>query len=151
MRIAIGSDHAGYALKKHLVEWLSQRGIETREVGPHRMDPCDDYPDFARATAAAVLSGESDSGIVICSTGIGSCIAANKVPGIRAAVCHDTVSARMSKQHNDANVLCLGATIVGASLAEEIVGVWVNNSFSGEERHRRRLAKVAEIEAAGER
>jgi len=146
MRVAVGSDHAGYELKKRTLEWLAARGIEVLDLGPLEYDVNDDYPDFARAVAETVGSGRADLGIVICSTGVGSCIAANKVPQVRAALCHDSFSARMSRAHNDANVLCLGANIVGPSLAREIVEAWLSGSFSGEERHRRRLAKIAAIE-----
>jgi ribose 5-phosphate isomerase B len=149
MRIAIGSDHAGYDMKKQLSDWLSHRGVDVRDVGAHSLDPSDDYPDFAVAVARRVQKGESDGGIVVCSTGVGSCIAAGKVRGVRAALCHDAFCARMCREHNDANVLCLGADIVGAALAREIVGAWIDASFSGEERHRRRLAKVADIETSG--
>jgi ribose 5-phosphate isomerase B len=139
----------GYELKERLGEWLGAQGIEVHDVGPERYDSSDDYPDYALAVSKRVRDGESNLGIVVCSTGIGSCIAANKVPGVRAAVCHDTFSARMSREHNAANVLCLGSNIVGAALAQEIVGAWAGASFSGEERHRRRLEKVAGIEASG--
>jgi len=146
VRIAIGSDHAGYDLKVFLRDRLASQAVEVHDVGPDRLEPGDDYPDFARAVADSVARGESDLGIMICSTGVGSCIAANKVPGIRAALCHDTFSARMSRLHNDANVLCLGASVLGPALAEEIVETWIGEAFSGEERHRRRLDKVAKIE-----
>jgi len=156
MRIAIGSDHAGYHLKAHLRQWLASGAgrdrlkpvlpLEVRDVGPEALDPGDDYPDFARAVAASVAEGESDLGIMICSTGVGSCIAANKVRGVRAALCHDSFSARMSRAHNDANVLCLGANVVGQGLAEEIVAAWLETPFSGEPRHRCRLEKVMRLE-----
>jgi ribose 5-phosphate isomerase B len=148
MRIAIGSDHAGYDLKNHLGRRLTSQGVEVNDAGPHELDPADDYPDFAHAVARAVQSRESDLGIVVCSTGAGSCMAANKVRGVRAALCHDAFCARMSREHNDANVLCLGANIVGMALAEEITDAWVAGSFSGEERHRRRVDKLAGIEAS---
>ncbi|MDH5201536.1 MAG: ribose-5-phosphate isomerase [Candidatus Bathyarchaeota archaeon] len=150
MRIAIGSDHAGYHLKEHLREWLSARNIEIHDVGPHSFDPTDDYPDFARAVADSVRTAESDLGLIVCSTGVGSCIAANKIPGVRAALCHDTFSARMSRLHNDANVLCLGSNVVAPGLAEEILAAWLASSFSGEERHRRRVDKIAQIESRPE-
>jgi len=151
MKVAIGSDHAGYHLKQRLRDWLASRDIPLHDVGPASLDPADDYPDFARAVAQSVQSGQADLGVLVCSTGVGSCIAANKLPGIRAALCHDTFCARLSKLHNDANVLCLGANIVGPALAEEILGVWLATSFSGEDRHRRRLAKIAGLEAPPER
>ena len=147
MRIAIGSDHAGYHLKEHLRDSLAAGGIEVRDVGPNSLDPTDDYPDFARSVAQSVITGRADLGIVVCSTGGGSCSAANKFPGVRAALCHDTLCARLSRLHNDANVLCLGANVLGPGLADEIVAAWLAASFSGEQRHRRRLEKVARIEA----
>jgi ribose 5-phosphate isomerase B len=146
MRIAIGADHAGFALKTELVAWLGQRGLTCRDVGAACYQPDDDYPDYAVAVAQAVAAGEAELGIVVCGTGVGSCIAANKVPGVRAAVCSDTFSARGSRAHNDANVLCLGERVVGVGLAEEVVAAWLGESFSGDERHRRRLAKVRALE-----
>ena len=150
MRIAIGSDHAGYRLKTHLRQWLEERDCEVRDLGPAALDPADDYPDFAHAVARSVQRGECDLGIVICSTGVGSCMAANKLRGVRAALCHEGFSARRSREHNNANVLCLGADIVGQSLAEEIVAVWLQASFTGEARHRRRLEKIVQLETASE-
>lgn len=146
MRIAIGSDHAGYDLKRLLLDWLAANAFEVADVGAHSLDPGDDYPDFARAVAESVIGGEADLGIMICSTGVGSCIAANKFRGIRAALCHDTFSAHMSRLHNDANVLCLGANVVALGLAQEIVEAWLSASFSEGERHRRRIGKVAQLE-----
>ena len=150
MRVAIGSDHAGYQLKEHLRDWLAARDTEVNDVGPRALDPADDYPDFAVAVGEAVRTGRADLGIVICSTGIGSCIAANKLPGVRAALCHDTFSARLSRLHNDANVLCLGADVVAAKLAEELLAAWLSASFSGEERHRRRVEKISRLEPVGQ-
>ncbi len=146
MRIALGSDHAGYHLKVHLAKWLAARDIAVLDVGPHALDPTDDYPDFARAVAQSVQRGESDLGIIVCSTGVGSCIAANKLRGVRAAVCHDTFSARQSRAHTDVNVLCLGAAIIGFGLAEEIAAVWLETCVSGEARHRRRVEKIMHLE-----
>ena len=147
MRVAIGSDHAGYQLKEHVRTWMAERRIDVRDVGPRTFDPADDYPDFARAVAELVRTGQADLGVVICATGVGSCIVANKVRGVRAALVHEAFSARLSRLHNDANVLCLGAGIVAPRYAEEILAAWLEVSFSGEERHRRRLDKVAQIEA----
>jgi ribose 5-phosphate isomerase B len=149
MRVAIGADHAGYTLKELVREWLAERGIEAVDVGASSLDPTDDYPDFASLVARSVLEGQTDLGIMICSTGVGSCIAANKIRGVRAALCHDTFCAEMSRRHNDATVLCLGANVIAQGLAREIVETWVAETFSGEERHRRRLAKVAAIECEG--
>lgn len=146
MRIAIGSDHAGYELKEHLREWLKERGLEVTDLGPVCFDPADDYPDFASEVAQSVARQEAALGIVICSTGVGSCIAANKVRGVRAALCHDTFCARMSRSHNDANVLCLGANVVGPGLAQDIIDTWLGTPFSEEQRHRRRVAKIAGME-----
>jgi ribose 5-phosphate isomerase B len=149
MRIAVGSDHAGYELKRHIVEWLAERGVDHTDVGARALDPEDDYPDFARAVCRAVLSRECDFGIIICATGVGSCIAANKLSGIRAALCGDTFCAKYSRLHNDANVLCLGGRVVGPGLALQIVETWIGEPFGDEERHRRRLEKVARLEERG--
>ena len=150
MRIAVGSDHVGFELKQLVKGWLGEDAIDVLDVGPESFDPTDDYTDFARRVAESVARGEADLGIVVCSTGQGSCMAANKVKGIRAALCHDLFSARMSKLHNDANVLCLGSSVVGALLAREIVATWLATSFTGEARHCRRIEKIARIEAESE-
>jgi len=150
MRVAIGSDHTGYQLKSLIIEWLGERKIECHDVGPHAFDPDDDYPDFAVPVAKAVAARDCDLGIIICATGIGSCIAANKVGGIRSALCHDTYSARHSRLHNDANVLCLGARVVGEGLAREVLEAWLSESFSGEARHRRRVDKLGQLETRTE-
>ncbi|HUU54163.1 MAG TPA: ribose 5-phosphate isomerase B [Armatimonadota bacterium] len=147
MRVALGSDHVGFDLKQLVLGWLAERHLEVLDMSPGTFDPTDDYPDFARRVAEAVARGDADYGIAICSTGQGSCMAANKVKGIRAALCHGILCARLSKLHNDANVLCLGSNIVGPLLAREIVDAWLAESFSTEERHRRRVAKIAEIES----
>ena len=147
MRIALGSDHVGFDLKQLVRGWLAEDGIDVLDVGPESFDPTDDYTDFARRVAESVARGDADLGIVVCSTGQGSCMAANKVKGIRAALCHGIFCARMSKLHNDANVLCLGAGVVGALLAREIVTAWLATSFTGEERHCRRIEKMARIES----
>lgn len=149
MRIAIGSDHAGYGLKATITSWLTEHQIPYLDLGAHSLNPDDDYPDFASAVARAVASKQTDLGITICGTGLGSCIAANKVAGIRAALCTDCYCAKCSRLHNDANVLCLGARVLGAGLAVEIVAAWLGASFSGEERHRRRIGKLSQLEASG--
>lgn len=148
MRIAIGSDHAGFELKGLLIPMLKEMGHEPIDVGAYVLDEDDDYPDFAIAVANMVRKGEAERGIVICGTGIGSSIAANKVKGIRAALCHDTLTARLSREHNDANVLALGGRIIGKELAMEIVRVWLGSDFL-EGRHKRRLDKIREIEEVG--
>ena len=146
MRIAIGADHGGYDLKSELVEFLKGLRHEIHDVGPHTLEPTDDYPDFAKAVAHRVANGEADQGIMVCGSGVGASVAGNKVRGVRASVCHDTYSARQGVEHDDMNVLCLGARIVGGELAKELVRAFVSARFSGEERHRRRLAKVLEME-----
>lgn len=145
MRIGIGSDHAGFQLKRVLVSHLREIGQEVRDFGTFDETPID-YPDISEQVARAVASGEVDRGILVCGTGIGSCIAANKVPGIRAALCHDVYSARMSREHNNANILCLGQRVVGTGHALEVVDAWLAAEFSEESRHQRRVAKIAEIE-----
>ena len=142
MRIALGADHAGYALKAPIAELLKSLGHEVVDVGAYSMDPSDDYPDFAMALADAVASGEAERGVMVCGSGVGASVAANKVAGVRAAVCHDTYSAHQGVEHDDMNVLCLGARIVGEEVAKELVPAFVSARFSGEERHRRRLDKV---------
>lgn len=145
MRIAIASDHGGSRLKSEVVRLLGELGHECRDFGPQELDEVD-YPDYAVMVARAVASGEYDRGILICGTGQGMAITANKITGIRAAICHDTFSARMSREHNDANVLCLGERVVGSGLAANIVETWLQAKFSDEERHRRRVNKIMALE-----
>ena len=142
--IAIGSDHGGFELKKKLMEHLSERGLEYKDFGTYSSASCD-YPVYAKAVANAVASGECDRGIIICGTGIGVSITANKVRGIRAALCGDCFSAEMTRKHNDANVLALGARVVGPGLALKIVDTFLENEFEGG-RHARRVALLSEIE-----
>jgi ribose 5-phosphate isomerase B len=146
-RIAIGGDHWGYQLKGPLKEHLEGLGHEVVDVGAHEHDPADDYPDFAKAVAERVARGEADRGVVVCGSGVGACVAANKVLGVRASVCHDAYSAHQGVEHDDMNVLCLGSRIVGDELARELVTVFVSAEFTAEERHRRRLDKVRAMEA----
>ncbi len=146
MRIAVGADHGGFPLKADLVALLRKLGHEAVDVGAHTLDPSDDYPDFACAAGQAVQRGEAERGIIICGSGVGACIAANKMRGIRAGVCHDTYSARQGVEHDNMNVLCLGARVVGIEVARELVQAFVGARFSGEERHARRVAKVAAME-----
>ena len=147
MRIAVGADHAGYALKVEVVEMLQAQGHDVVDVGPHELDPLDDYPDFAKLLAERVATKESERGVMVCGSGVGASVAANKVRGIRAAMCHDTYSAHQGVEHDDMNVLCLGARIVGGELARELVTAFVAARFSGEERHQRRLNKVLAMES----
>lgn len=143
--IALGADHGGFSLKEELCRCLEHEH-ETVDMGAHAFDPNDDYPDFAEAVARAVATGEADRGILVCGSGIGACVAANKVPGVRACLCHDVYSARQGVEHDDMNVLCLGARVIGVDLAKELVRVFLAASFSGDERHRRRLTKVVALE-----
>ena len=136
--IAVGSDHGGYDLKMRIIEYLKQNNIEYKDFGCYSKDSCD-YPVFGKAVAKAVAKGECEKGIVVCTTGIGISMAANKVNGVRCALCGDTYSAKMTRLHNDANVLALGGEIVGGNLAIDIVETFLNTEFSGEEKHIRRV------------
>jgi RpiB/LacA/LacB family sugar-phosphate isomerase len=146
MKIVVGSDHAGFPLKREVAEALRSQGQEILNVGAFSMEPSD-YPDFAEAVAKAVQDGRAERGVLLCGSGVGASVAANKVPGIRAAVCHDTYSAHQGVEHDDMNVLVLGARIVGSALAHELVHAYLQARFSGEERHVRRLGKITAIEA----
>ncbi|HEY0384395.1 MAG TPA: ribose 5-phosphate isomerase B [Pyrinomonadaceae bacterium] len=146
MRIAIGADHGGFPLNERVIEELRAAGHEIEDFGTHDGSVPDDYPDYALAVGRAVQSGACEIGIIICGSGVGASVAANKLGGIRAALCGDTYSAHQSREHDDCNVLCLGARVTGIELASEIVRAFVGARFTGEERHRRRLEKVAEIE-----
>lgn len=145
LRAALGADHGGFALKNELVTRLEET-CEILDLGAHTFDPNDDYPDFALAVSGAVASGQANRGILVCGSGVGACIAANKVPGVRACLCHDTYSAHQGVEHDDMNVLCLGSRVIGIELAMELVKAFLNAIFSGETRHRRRLRKVLAIE-----
>ncbi len=146
MNIAVGCDHGGFALKQTVIDELKKQEHAIVDCGARSFDAADDYPDFARAVGAAIQRGDAARGIVICGSGVGASIAATKMRGVRAAVCHDTYSAHQGVEHDDMNVLCLGARIVGDELAKEIVRAFVAAKFSGEARHQRRLNKVLEIE-----
>ena len=147
MRIAVGADHAGYSLKAPLVELLKELGHGVLDLGAKAYEAADDYPDFAAAVAERVANGDAARGVVVCGSGVGASVAANKVRGARASVCHDTYSARQGVEHDDMNVLCLGARIVGDELAKELVAAFLSATFSGEARHKRRLGKVQAMEA----
>jgi RpiB/LacA/LacB family sugar-phosphate isomerase len=148
MRIAVAADHGGYPLNERIVAELRAAGHEVEDFGTHDGTRPDDYPDYALKVGEAVRDGRAEIGIVICGSGVGASVAANKLRGIRAALCGDTYSAHQSREHDDCNVLCLGARVVGVELASEIVRAFVNARFTGEERHLRRLAKVLDIERA---
>jgi ribose 5-phosphate isomerase B len=145
MRLAIGGDHAGFVLKQRVIESLRGWGYEVDDLGSHTPEPVD-FPDIAVAVCGAVTGGRAERGILVCGTGIGASIAANKIPGIRAALCHDVHSAHQSVEHDDANVLCLGAQIVGEWLALDLVRAYLDARFGGGEAFQRRLRKVAELE-----
>lgn len=146
MRIAVGADHGGYPLNERVIEELRAGGHEITDFGTHVGSRPDDYPDYALKIGQAIQAGEADIGILICGSGVGASVAANKLSGIRAALCGDTYSAHQSREHDDCNVLCLGARVTGSELAMEIVRGFVAAQFTGEARHRRRLAKVAAME-----
>ena len=139
--IAIASDHGGFDLKESVKKHLTERGFEVKDFGTYDKNSCD-YPDFGRAAAEAVASGECEKGIVICTTGIGISIVANKVPGIRCALCSETTTARLTREHNDANVLAMGGGMTGELLGNEIVDVFLDTPFSGLEKHVRRISKI---------
>jgi len=142
--IALGSDHGGFALKQEVIGYLKAKGIEYKDFGCYDENSCD-YPEYAHAVAHAVADGECEKGILICGTGIGISIAANKVPGIRAALCHDCFSAKATREHNNANILAMGGRIVGPGLALDIVDLFLNTPFSEDERHIRRINKIEEV------
>ena len=146
MKIAIAADHAGYPLNERVIEELRGAGHELIDFGTHVGSRPDDYPDYALKIGRAIQSNEADIGILICGSGVGASVAANKLNGIRAALCGDTYSGCQSREHDDCNVLCLGARVTGEELALEIVRAFVAARFSGEDRHQRRIAKIAEIE-----
>ncbi len=146
MRIAIGADHGGYPLNETIISVLGIEGHDVVDFGTHDGTQPDDYPDFAFKVAKSVQRGEADRGIIVCGSGVGACVTANKLKGVRACLCHDTYSAHQGVEHDDMNVLCLGARIVGSELALELMRAFINARFSGEERFLRRLAKIAAIE-----
>ncbi len=146
MQIAIGADHGGFALKEKLTQTIREAGHIVNDLGACEYNAADDYPDFALAVARAVVAGEAERGIVICGSGVGASIAANKVRGARAALCHDSYSARQGVEHDDLNVLCLGARVIGVEAAREVVQAYLGAQFSQEERHQRRLSKILAAE-----
>lgn len=146
MRVAVASDHGGYPLKPGAIALLGSLGHEVTDLGTNDPSLPDDYPDFAEAIARAVMNGDVDRGVLICGSGVGASVAANKLPGIRAAVCHDTYSAHQGVEHDNMNILCLGARVVGPELAAELIRAFIAAEFSNGERHVRRLQKIAVIE-----
>ncbi|HEY9756084.1 MAG TPA: ribose 5-phosphate isomerase B [Oculatellaceae cyanobacterium] len=145
MKIAIGCDHGGFILKQPITDFLKKYGHEIIDLGTNS-EAAVDYPDYSLAVGKAVVEGKAERGILICGSGVGACVAVNKIPGIRAGLCHDTFSAHQGKEDDDTNVLCLGARIIGVQLALEVVKTWIEAQFSGAERHVRRLHKVQKIE-----
>ena len=145
MRVAVGCDHAGFPLKEGVIVLLRELGHAVEDLGTGSTEPVD-YPDFARAVATAVFSGRCERGVVLCGSGVGASVAAAKVPGVRAAMCHDTFSARQGVEDDDMNVISLGARVIGPALAAEVVRAFTSAKFSGAERHVRRLAKINAIE-----
>jgi ribose 5-phosphate isomerase B len=146
MRIAIGSDHAGFQLKEIMSAYLRELKHQVVDVGTHSTEPVD-YPDFAEAIGKTLREGQADRGVLICGSGVGASVAANKLPGIRAGLCHDTYSSHQGVEHDDMNVLVLGARVIGVELARELVRVFLGAEFTGEERHRRRVEKIRLMEA----
>ena len=146
MNVAVGTDHAGFTLKATVVEAITALGHSVVDCGAMRVDPDDDYPDFAAAVSRAVLDGHAERGVLLCGSGVGASVAANKFIGIRAALCHDTFSARQGVEDDAMNVLALGARVVGPALAVELVNAFLKAQFSGADRHRRRLAKIESFE-----
>ena len=147
MRIALGTDHAGFDLRGKVGRLLEDLGHDVTDVGAHTYEAQDDYPDFARLVAGAVASGAVERGVLVCGSGVGASVAANKVAGVRAAMCHDTYSAHQGVEHDDMNVLCIGARVIGEELAREVVASFLGASFSGDERHVRRVAKIKAMES----
>ncbi len=146
MKIVVGADHGGFHLKEQLVSWLIEEGHEVEDVGAYRYDQDDDYPDFAIGAAKQIIDGNANRGIVICGSGVGASITANKVNGIRASVCHDSYSAAQGVEHDDMNILCIGARVIGYELAQLIVESFVASNYSGGIRHQRRLDKIMNLE-----
>ena len=150
MKLALGGDHAGFAMKEPVRAFLAAAGHAVTDFGTHSSEPVD-FPDIAKLVCGAVRGARTERGVLVCGPGVGACIAANKVPGIRAAVCHDVYSARQCVEHDDVNLLCLGAQIVGVKLAEEILASYLRAQFSTEDHFRRRVAKLGEMERAAAR
>ena len=149
MKVALAADHAGLPLKEEIAALVTSLGHEVMDLGAHQFDKDDDYPDFARYIGQAIQHGQAERGVLLCGSGVGASIAANKMKGVRAAVCHDAYSAAQGVEHDDLNVLCLGSRIIGGAVADVLVRAFLSATFSGETRHQRRLDKVLAIEEAG--
>lgn len=146
MRISMAGDHAGFDLKEHIKQFLSAEGHEVQDLGAYDSTHPDDYPDFAEALAKVILDGGADKAILLCGSGVGASVAANKIPGIRAGLCHDTYSAHQGVEHDNMNMLVLGGRVIGPAMAEELVNAYIGAKFSNEARHVRRIAKIRAIE-----
>lgn len=149
MTVAVASDHAGFELKELLVKQLADDGYVIVDLGSHNTQPSD-YPDHARAVGATLRAGKAERGILVCGSGVGACIAANKIKGVRAGICHDAYSAHQGVEHDDMNVLCLGARVIGSALALDIARLFLQAKFTNEDRHRRRVQKILDIETRQE-
>ncbi len=148
MRVAIACDHAGFTLKDEIITVVQNAGCEVLDLGTYNQEPVD-YPDFAEKAGRSIVQGQADRGIILCGSGVGACIAANKIKGIYACVCHDTYSAHQGVEHDNMNVLCLGGRIIGIELAKELVVAFLKAKFSNEERHHRRFSKIQALETNG--
>jgi ribose 5-phosphate isomerase B len=149
MKLAVGADHAGFELKQQLVPWLESCGHEVLDLGAHSLDPDDDYPDFAASVARSLTDGLAERGVIFCGSGVGACITANKVRGVRACLCHDTYTARQGVEHDDMNVICLGGRVIGPEQAQEVLDAFLGAGFQPEARFQRRLDKLNEVERLG--
>ena len=149
MRIAVGGDHAGFELKALLIPWLEATGHQVEHFGAFQLDPEDDYPDFAIAVAESVSAGSIERGVIVCGSGVGAVVAANKVSGVRACLCHDTYTGRQGVEHDAMNVLCLGGRVIGFELAKEVLTAFLGASFIPNVRYKRRLGKVLQLEGQG--
>ncbi len=149
MRIAVAADHAGFEMKELLIPWLEDSGHQITDLGAYQFEPNDDYPDFAAAVARAVRGENADRGIIVCGSGVGACITANKVPGVRACLCHDSFSSRQGVEHDDMNVVCLGGRIIGVELDKEVLRAFLSANFIAEPRFQRRLDKLLQVENLG--
>lgn len=149
MKLAVAADHAGFDLKVQVVPWLESLGHEVIDLGAYELDPDDDYPDFAAAVARAVIADQAERGILICGSGVGACITANKIKGIRACLCHDTYSARQGVEHDSMNVICVGGRIIDLAQAKEVLSAFIAANFLTDVRFQRRLDKLNEVERLG--
>lgn len=149
MRLAVAADHAGFELKLRVIPWLESLGHEVSDLGAHALEPDDDYPDFAAAVARSVTAKQAERGVLICGSGVGACITANKIKGIRACLCHDTYSARQGVEHDAMNIICIGGRIIGLDQAKEVLNAFIEANFLPEPRFQRRLDKLNEVERLG--